>query len=375
MRNYFGWLLFFSVSWWIVLLPYEYQLFSVVLDPFHTVAQSLITAIAGPVPFYSDSSGMYLLLIVCPVLGVLTAGLMLLPVFRKFRNKGFYLAKTVMTWFLVLELWKYGWIKLIKLQFYLPEPNTVYSSLGGLSKDIAYWSVIGSSHSYVVFMGITELIAGVLLLLPRTRFPGLLLALGIFINVVMVNFSFDISVKLFSLTSLLMVAIVLTGYRNQFRYMLQLPVKPVVRENRTRHPWENWLVALVVSLFVVESVYPAVVMESMNDDTLERPEHHGAYTIAAHPQLERLYIHRKDYVIFENREGAQLDFRIKAKNGENWSLIDERTQKESTLSWNSPQEAILQHDRISDTLSLKLMPYRDLPLLRKSFHWISDEFH
>ena len=44
-----------------------------------------------------------------------------------------------------------------------------------------------------------EILAAVLILIKRTRLMGLLLSLGILINVVAVNFGFDISVKLFSL--------------------------------------------------------------------------------------------------------------------------------------------------------------------------------
>jgi len=116
-------------------------------------------------------------------------------------------------------------------------------------------------------------------------------------------------------------------------------------------------------------------MEGMNDDTVERPEHHGAYGIRNNAQLKSLYVHRRGYVIFENREGAQLDFRVTAKNGQRWKLLDERTQKTALISWKSSKEVILQHNGIADTLLLKALPYRNVPLLQPSFHWVSDEFH
>ena len=375
MRNYFGWLVFFSVAWWILLLPYEYHLLSVPLNAIHEAAYPLITAIAGPLTFHSDSSGMYLLLLVAPLLGTVTAGLMLLPALKKAEGKAYRWTQTMMRYFIVLELWKYGFIKLIKLQFYLPEPNTLYSPLGDLSKDIAYWSVIGSSHSYVVFMGLTEVIAGTLLLFRRTRFAGLLLALGIFINVLMVNISFDISVKLFVITTLLMVAGCLTAYENQLRYLFGFPLKQQLEKSAVNHNRYSWLTALVISVFVVEAVYPAVQMESFNDDEVARPEHHGAYAILNHDLLRKLYIHRQGFVIFENAAGERLDLKITGGSGENYRLLNERDNRQSTLSWKSERAVTWQHDRTTDTLYLQQLPYRELPLLQHSFHWFSDSFH
>lgn len=370
MHNYLRWLLFFSVSWWVLLLPFRYDVLVVAVDPIHQSVYYLITLITGPIPFHSDSSGMYVLLLVCLLLGALTAFLAVLPFFRK-RNALVW-TQVVLTYFLILVLWKYGWIKLIKLQFYLPEPNTVYRELGSLSKDIAYWSVIGSSRSYVVFMGVIELVAGLLLVFRRTRFVGLLLALGIFINVVMVNIAFDISVKLFTTTILLMIIGLLLGYRNQLRQLVQLP--PLKKEPLPFVRTPAWLKALVLSLFVVETVYPSFVMESMNDDTMERPLHHGAYAIVNSPEWNRLYVHREGYLILENAEGTQLDWKITELSASLWKLHDQRTGQKSFLQWNN-QTVVWKQAHTSDTFALQSLPYRNLPLLQDDVHAVSDRFH
>jgi len=375
MRNYFGWLVFFSVAWWLVLLPYDYHVLSVPLDVIHAFAYSVITQIAGPYTFQSDSSGMYLLLLICPVLGAVTALSILLPGAKKLRERGLRFTAVLMRYFIVLELWKYGWIKLIKLQFYLPEPNTLYSPLGDLSKDIAYWSVIGSSHSYVVFMGLAEVIAGTMLLFTRTRFAGLLLALGIFVNVLMVNISFDISVKLFVITTLAMVAGLLADYPNQFRYLFGFPVKEEVKVITANNSKNNWLHALIVSVFVVEAIYPAVIMEHVNDDAIARPAHHGAYAVLNHASIRRLFVHRQGYIILENAAGERLDLKITSANNAVFALLNERDQSKSSLTWNSSRAVTWKNKKTADTLYLKELPYRELPLLQDSFHWFSDDFH
>ena len=370
MRNYLKWWGFFSVSWWVILFPLRFDVWQTLIDPIHQSAYYLITLIAGPIPFHSDSSGMYALLLACPVFGALTALLAFIPFLEK-QPVGAW-TRALLTYFLVLILWKYGWIKLIKLQFYLPEPNIVYRELGQLSKDIAYWSVMGSSRSYVVFMGITELLAGTLLVFRRTRFIGLLVALGIFINVVMVNISFDISVKLFSITCLAMIIVLLAGYRDQLRQLVQLPVRKHKALQAMNAP--RWLKALVLSLFVMETVYPSIYLESMNDDSVPRIEHHGAYAITNHGHWRRLFVHRESYIILENAKGGQLDWKITGMSSSYWQLSDQRTQAVSFLQWND-NVVIWKQRHSSDTFQLKELPYRELPLLQNGVHPFSDEFH
>lgn len=377
MRNYLRWSVFFAVVWWLVLLPKHFDLLGW-LQPFRESVYGLLSLVFGRLPYYEDSSGMYLLLLIAPILGLLTATLSFIPAFRKRAFHPGTAIRTVLLFYLVLELWEYGWIKLIKAQFYLPEPNTVYTDLGALSKDIAYWSVMGSSRSYVVFMGLTELLAGTLLLFRRTRFAGLLLALGIFVNVCMVNFSFDISVKLFALSLLGMTVFLLTGYPNQWRYLFQLPVKPAVERQTVSRPWKRWAQSLVLALMVVETVYPSVMTGNLNDDAFPRPAFHGAYRVIGHPHWKNLYVHRQGYFIFGDHHDRQLDWKITGENGLVYELLDERTNRKSQLLIKPSEKGwtvLWRSGKATDSMLLEQLPYRELPLLQPSFHWTSDQYH
>lgn len=377
MRSYFRWCLFFTFVWWLVLLPKHFDLLGW-LQPFRESVYWLLSLVFGQRPFYEDSSGMYLLLLAAPFFGLLTATLTFIP---SFQNRAFSpgaAIRTLLLFFLIIELWEYGWIKLIKSQFYLPEPNTAYTELGALSKDIAYWSVIGSSRSYVVFMGIAELLAGTFLLFRRTRFVGLLLAFGIFANVCMVNFAFDISVKLFALSLLGMTVILLAGYPNQWRYLFRLPVKPGFERQTVGRPWKRWARSFVLALMVVETVYPTVMTGNLNDDAFPRPAFHGAYRVVGHPVWKRFYVHRHGYFIFEDRGGRQLDWKVTGENGTVYELLDERTGKTSKALLKPSENGLVllwRSDSGTDRLSLGTLPYRELPLLQPSFHWTSDQFH
>lgn len=378
MRNYLRWSCLFAICWWLLLLPKHYHFFSLLNEPVQHVVFPLVNGVFGTHPFFEDSTGMYLLLPVSAMLGLLVGVIAFIPAIRRLSFRPLAAVRTVMLYFLLLELWEYGWIKLVKMQFYLPEPNTVYTPLGWLSKDIAYWSVIGSSRTYVIFLGVTELIAGTLLLIRRTRFLGLLLAAGVFVNVLMVNIAFDISVKLFALTLLAMTTVLLCGYPNQWRYLLQLPVRPRVSVAKPESAWKRWGRALVLSLIVLETVYPSVRSGSLNDDAAPRPAFHGAYAIRDHVQWERLYVHREGYLILENHRGQQLDWKIVSPSNGRLQLLDERTGRKSVMELtrtSNGMTVVWKYGTTTDTLKMNRLVYWSLPLFGKSPHWFSDDYH
>lgn len=70
------------------------------------------------------------------------------------------------------------------------------------------WSFMGASRPYTMFAGLGEVIGGLLLLFRRTTLLGSLVVLGVMINVMMLNFCYDVPVKLYS-THLVCMAIYL----------------------------------------------------------------------------------------------------------------------------------------------------------------------
>lgn len=68
-----------------------------------------------------------------------------------------------------------------------------YIPLGELSNRQLAWAFFGRSYNYNLFLGIIEFIAGSLILFHRTRLAGLLLALGIYTNIVLIDFEFEVN--------------------------------------------------------------------------------------------------------------------------------------------------------------------------------------
>lgn len=60
------------------------------------------------------------------------------------------------------------------------------------------WAFMGSSRPYTIFAGLGEVLAAVLLIWRNTALLGALVAIGVMTNVVMLNFCYDVPVKIYS---------------------------------------------------------------------------------------------------------------------------------------------------------------------------------
>ena len=60
------------------------------------------------------------------------------------------------------------------------------------------WTFMGASESYTIFSGISEMAGGLLVTARRTTLLGALVCIGVLGNIVMLNFSYDVPVKLLS---------------------------------------------------------------------------------------------------------------------------------------------------------------------------------
>ena len=102
-------------------------------------------------------------------------------------------------WTMVL----YGAVKVVKLQFPDPSLGRLLEPLGDFSPMGLLWTFMGYSVPYNFFAGVCELF-GVFLFFRRTTTLGALLTAAVMSNVVMLNFAYDVPVKLLSAHVVLM---------------------------------------------------------------------------------------------------------------------------------------------------------------------------
>lgn len=348
--------------WWILLLPFDYALFNGIFRFIQIPVYSLLHRADKDLVFESDTYGTYVLVSLSILLGALSTPVIKWACLRmKLRATG--LLQTVLAAILFFFLFKYGWDKIVKMQFYLPEPNTVYTPFGKLSKDIAYWSLVGSSYTYTVTLGIIEVLTALLLVFKRTQFLASLLAIGIFGQVVLVNFSFDISVKLLASSLLVFSLIYSFCFRENWKSIFGFPSTILLPVSSKRHRSLKFGFVLLV---VAESVYPALWSKNLNDDRFPRPVYHGAYRVIGSKQVKHLFIHRQHYLILQSANDAFKDYRLNPASPEGYTSAD------GTISCNFAQSRVVIR---RDTFRIAPIPYKELPLLQESFHPFADEFH
>jgi hypothetical protein len=103
----------------------------------------------------------------------------------------------------------YGGFKVIQSQFPHPRLGTLLESYGESSPMHLLWTFMGFSYAYNVFAGLGEMLGGVLLFWRRTTTVGALLLMTVLGNVVILNYTFDVPVKLYSTNLLIMAAFLL----------------------------------------------------------------------------------------------------------------------------------------------------------------------
>jgi uncharacterized membrane protein YphA (DoxX/SURF4 family) len=105
---------------------------------------------------------------------------------------------------LAIAMFLYGGEKVIPEQFGTPFPSDLLQPIGESSPMKLLWTFMGTSIPYVIFTGVAEMLGGLLLVARRTTLLGALVCIGVLSNVVMLNFSYDVPVKLYSSHLLLM---------------------------------------------------------------------------------------------------------------------------------------------------------------------------
>lgn len=93
----------------------------------------------------------------------------------------------------------YAQAKLVGMQFPFPESDQLGLTFGESEPFVLLWNFMGYSIAYTLFTGVVEVAAGLLLLFRRTTTLGALVTAGVMTNVVMLNLSYDVPVKLKSI--------------------------------------------------------------------------------------------------------------------------------------------------------------------------------
>lgn len=308
-------------------------------------------------------------------------------------------------YFLIANGLSYGIIKLFALQMPFPNLSQMATPLGDYLPMRFSWMFVGYSTSYQMFSGGIELLAAVLLLFRRTATLGVLVAAGVFLNVMMLNLSYDIPVKINSI-QLVVVCLYLLAqelprliaffFRNEAHLSRIFTFPFETLRGRRIARIGKWLY-VGVSVGMLLSM---AIQQYQNDQQRPQPKpiRAGIYDVLKQTlRGDTLGVADSDSVYWQNvvfdrgYEGSikTTDARFRQRYGRGYFSFEiDSTQKVVSLKRTKADSVVIVRFSFmikdSTTLELRSYPHADslyvllrrrtkpFPLSERQFHWISE---
>lgn len=153
---------------------------------------------------------------------------------------------------LAMVMFGYGLIKVADLQFLFPPGDRLVEPYGDSSPMGLMWTFMGYSRAYQTFAGTAEVLGGLLLLSRRTATLGALVVAAVMTNVAMMNYCYDVPVKLGSTHLVLIAGFLLApdlGRLARF-FVLNRPTEPAPLGPVLAKRWQKRARVVLKVLFV-----------------------------------------------------------------------------------------------------------------------------
>ncbi|HTS45041.1 MAG TPA: hypothetical protein VMH01_11640 [Puia sp.] len=205
---------------------------------------------------FVDSYWMYSKLLTLLVCAVIIASIWTFADKGKGSRKLFIYMHTFSRYYLAYVLWIYGLMKIFERQFDVHQ--WVYLLPIGFYRPIlAIWAAIAASKSYQVFGGVAEIVAASLLLFRKSTTLGALLALGLLVNILILDIGFDVPVRIIVIHLLLYNLLILwPDIVKLFRFFIlrqpeTLSFIPPIIENKKFHRPGYVLKFIIIAIPVI----------------------------------------------------------------------------------------------------------------------------
>lgn len=288
----------------------------------------------------------------------------------------------------------YGFDKVFKSHFPFPDLEKLEQTFGESTPQGLLWAFMGYSTSYTVFLGIIEVLSGFLLLFRRTTALGALLVLLIMINVAVINFSYDVPVKLFALHMIGYAILLLYPFFNSiFQFFILKKETKLAEQTEIVFPkfiqaYKKIIKGVVIVSFTL--LFMNFSWENMktDGDGAPKPALYGIYKnilfsydnfeiphdLKYKGQFKKIIFDSKKTLIISHEGEIKyftttidtiknvLHFNSNNDTSENYLLNYKTTQDYLTLN------GLLANDSV--TMIFKKVDLNTLPLINRGFHWV-----
>jgi hypothetical protein len=300
---------------------------------------------------------------------------------------------------LATAMLSYGMYKVIPSQFPAPSVDRLLQPLGDSSPMGLLWTFMGASVAYSIFTGVAEMLGGLLLVTRRTTLLGAMVCIGVMSNVVMLNFAYDVPVKLYS-AHLLFLAFFLAApdlRRLADALVLNRPAEPSTIGPLFRRKWlDRGAVALrtvLIGLFIWQGL-----KGSWQNNALYTQEARAKTPLRGIWNVDELTIdgqvrpalvtdeQRWQKVVFDNPGQMGIfhmnDFRdrynVEVDTAKKTLAMTRRFEPDwkTTVAYHQPAPDRLTLEGTFDGKKIRALMHRTEPpkflLLTRGFHWINE---
>lgn len=275
----------------------------------------------------------------------------------------------------------YGFDKVFKSHFPFPSLEKLEQPFGESTPQGLLWAFMGYSTSYTVFLGIIEVLSGFLLLFRRTTALGAILVLLIMINVVVIDFSYDVPVKLFALHMVGFALLLLYPFFNSIFQFFILKRETKLTEQKTIvfpkfiRSYRKVIKAVVIVSFTL--LFMSFSWENMkvDGDSAPKPALYGIYNYSGSnikngKKLKEIIFDKKVTLIkWEDQYKyytATVDTTLKT--------ISFQSNNDSSdkffVKYDFAENILTLYDNDLSSVQFRKKDIKEFPLINRGFHWV-----
>jgi len=193
------------------------------------------------------------------------------------------ITRMVVRYTLGVIMFGYGIAKVFEGQFPLPYEGRLVQNYGDSSPMGLMWTFMGASPAYVIFAGIAETTGAVLVWFRRTTTLGALILGVVLVNVVMMNFCYDVPVKINSTHYLVMAVYLFAPDLRRLVDVLLLDRATAPKGPATLLLSRRWqrITSVVVRVLVIGYIAITTLKDSWPRDKPEPGPHDGLWIVTA----------------------------------------------------------------------------------------------
>jgi len=287
----------------------------------------------------------------------------------------------------------YGLYKVFPLQFGTPRLDRLMEPYGESSPMGILWTFMAASVPYTFFGGFMEALGGVLLFWRRTTTLGALIAIAVMTNVVMMNFCYDVPVKLYSAHILLMAAFLVLPDARRLLDLLIFNRPTAPRDLAPPLAGGIWSTTRVVLKYVfILSAVASQVVTCMKDSRMTDQKHelYGLYevedfsrngtseeaTLANKTRWRSLTVNEWGGVWVRKMDDTKLFLRVttdEKTKAMTFTVPKAMATPDSFACTKPDDEHLALEGKIAEdalVVKLKKLPLPEFQLVTRGFHWI-----